>query len=100
MRAASRERDTLRVQPWFGGGLGTGGGRGIGRGWGWEGIYDPAYGHPETAATIEIRLYALEGERLLWAGVSRARSPSDGIAFLRGLAREALARMESEGVLY
>ncbi len=98
IRAASRERDTLRVHPWFGGGLGGWGGRGIG--WGWGVFYDPAYADPETAVTVEIRLYAMEGERLLWAAASQARVPSDWVAFLRGLAREALARMETEGVLY
>ncbi|MEJ5358683.1 MAG: hypothetical protein WHT06_08410 [Desulfobacterales bacterium] len=100
MRAASRERDTLRVHPWFGGGLGGWGARGSGWGWGWGVLYDPAYGYPETVVTVEIRLYALAGERLLWAGVSQARLPSDWVGFLRGLAREALARMEAEGVLY
>jgi len=63
-------------------------------------LYDPAFGYPETTVAVEIRFYDLERDRLLWAGVSRARLPADWVALLRGLAREALLQMEAEGVLY
>ncbi len=100
VRAAGREREALRVYPGFGGWWGPWGGRRGGWGWGWDVLYDPAFGYPETTVAVEIRFYDLEGDRLLWAGVSRARLPADWVALLRGLAREALLQMEAEGVLY
>lgn len=100
VRTGGREREAVRLSPGFGGWWGPWGrGRG-GWVWGWDVFYDPAFDYPEATVTTEVRLYDLERDRLLWAGVSRARVPADWVAFYRGLVREALLRMEAEGVLY
>jgi hypothetical protein len=49
--------------------------------------------------TIETRLYEVAGDRLVWAGVSYARNPSDWTDLVRSLAGDAFEQMEKEGLI-
>ncbi len=96
MRAAAPEPDAFRVYPWAGTRFGSYRG---GYGWGWGVGYDPAYGFIDTLVSIETRFYDVAAERLLWAGVSQFRNPSDIVAIVRRLAAEAFAEMAKEGLI-
>jgi hypothetical protein len=95
MRAAARERERIRTYPWVGSRYGSTWGS---YGWGWGAIYEP-YGYPETVVTIETRLYEVAGDRLVWAGVSYTRNPSDWTDLVRSLAGDAFEQMEKEGLI-
>lgn len=95
MRATARERERIRTYPWVGSRYGSTWGA---HGWGWGAFYEP-YGYPETVVTIETRLYEVAGDRLLWAGVSYSRNPSDWVDLVRSLAGDAFAQMEKEGLI-
>jgi hypothetical protein len=96
MRAVASEPDAFRVYPW--GGSRFGGWWG-GHGWGWGVGYDPAYGFIDTLVSIETRFYDVAADRLLWAGVSQFRNPTDVVSIVRRLAAEAFAQMAWERLI-
>ena len=97
LRAVASEPDAFRLYPW--GGSRFGGWWG-GHGWGWGVGYDPAYGFIDTLVSIETCFYDVAADRLLWAGVSRFRNPTDVVSIVRRLAAEAFAQMAREGLIY
>ncbi len=94
MRAVASEPDAFRVYPW--GGSRFGGSWG---GYGWGVGYDPAYGFIDTLVSIETRFYDVAADRLLWAGVSQFRNPTDVVSIVRRLAAEAFAQMARERLI-
>jgi hypothetical protein len=96
MRAAALEPDAFRIHSR---GVSRFGGWWAGPGWGWGMAYDPAFGTIDVLVSIETRFYDVAAERLLWAGVSRFRNPTDIVAIVRRLSAEAFAEMAAEGLI-
>ena len=72
----------------------------------WGGYYGYGWGHPygatavsvDTVVTIEILLYSLEQNKLVWAGRSKTTNPSDVKKLVNELVTASVYRMEQDKV--
>lgn len=68
-------------------------------GWGWGGVYSPGYLKTDTVVTVEILVYSLEQDKLLWAGQSETTNPSKVGPFIKELTAKAAAEMKKQGLI-
>jgi hypothetical protein len=68
-------------------------------GWGWGGVYDPGYLRTDTIVTVEILVYSLPQNKLVWAGQSETTNPSKVGPFIKELTEKAAAEMKKQGLI-
>jgi hypothetical protein len=68
-------------------------------GWGWGGVYDPGDLRTDTIVTVEILVYSLPQNKLVWAGQSETTNPSKVGPFIKELTAKAAAEMKKQGLI-
>jgi hypothetical protein len=68
-------------------------------GWGWGGVYSPSYLQTDTIVTVEILVYSLPQNKLVWAGQSETTNPSKVGPFIHELVQKAGAEMKKQGLI-
>jgi hypothetical protein len=68
-------------------------------GWGWGGVYSPSYLRTDTIVTVEILVYSLPQDKLVWAGQSETTNPSKVGPFIKELTARAAAEMKKQGLV-
>ncbi len=68
-------------------------------GWGWAGVYSPGYVQTDTIVTVEILVYSLKQDKLVWAGQSETTNPSKVGPFIKELTAKAAAEMKKQGLI-
>lgn len=99
MRIASIDSSTRFVQggypeyPWYYGGWR--------RFWGvsWTGYYEPSYYTTDKIYNIEITVYSLKNDKLIWSAISTAVNPSHDSKAFKNIAREVYRKMKQEKFL-
>ena len=90
MRAVGKEKE-INSSPgmyWGGPAYATFWGAGY-YGYGWGGVYDPGYMRTDTIVTVEILVYSLEQNKLVWAAQSATTNPSKVGSFIQELVSKA-----------
>ena len=68
-------------------------------GFGWAGVYSPGYVQTDTIVTVEILVYSLKQDKLVWAGQSETTNPSKVGPFIKELTAKAAAEMKKQGLI-
>ena len=68
-------------------------------GWGWGGVYDPGYLRTDTIVYVEILVYSLEQDKLVWAARSQSTNPSKVGDFVKELTAKAAGEMKKQGLI-
>jgi hypothetical protein len=68
-------------------------------GFGWAGVYSPGYVQTDTIVTVEILVYSLKQDKLVWAGQSETTNPSKVGPFIQELTAKAAAEMKKQGLI-
>ncbi len=68
-------------------------------GFGWAGVYSPGYIQTDTIVTVEILVYSLKQDKLVWAGQSETTNPSKVGPFVKELTTKAAAEMKKQGLI-
>jgi hypothetical protein len=68
-------------------------------GYGWGGVYSPGYLRTDTIVTVEILVYSLAQDQLIWAGQSQTTNPSKVGPFIKELVAKAAAEMKKQGLI-
>ena len=68
-------------------------------GYGWGGVYSPGYMRTDTIVTVEILVYSLEQDKLVWAAQSETTNPEKVGPFIKELVAKAAAQMQKEGLV-
>jgi hypothetical protein len=68
-------------------------------GYGWGGVYSPGYLRTDTIVTVEILVYSLAQDQLIWAGQSETTNPSKVGPFIKELVAKAAAEMKKQGLI-
>lgn len=68
-------------------------------GWGWGGVYDPGYMRTDTIVYVEILVYSLEQDKLVWAARSQSTNPSKVGDFIKELTAAAAGEMKKQGLI-
>ena len=66
---------------------------------GWGGVYSPGYIQTDTIVTVEILVYSLKQDKLVWAGQSETTNPSKVGPFIQELTAKAAAEMKKQGLI-
>jgi len=68
-------------------------------GYGWGGVYDPGYMRTDTIVTVEILVYSLEQNKLVWAAQSATTNPSKVGPFIQELVSKAASELKKQGLI-
>ena len=68
-------------------------------GWSWGGVYDPGYLRTDTIVMVEILVYSLEQDKLVWAGQSQTTNPSKVGPFIQELTAKTAAELKKQGLI-
>jgi hypothetical protein len=68
-------------------------------GWGWGGAYTTGYVRTDTILYVEILVYSLEQDKLVWAGRSETTNPEKVGPFIKELTAKAAAEMKKQGLI-
>ena len=68
-------------------------------GYGWGGVYDPGYMRTDTIVTVEILVYSLKQDKLVWAAQSKTTNPEKVGPFIQELVAKAAEQMKKEGLV-
>jgi hypothetical protein len=68
-------------------------------GYGWANVTPIGKGRDQRTVTVETMLYDLTKGNALWAAVTRTRDPRDVQSYVKGLARDVVRRLESQGLV-
>lgn len=66
--------------------------------WGasWNGFYQPSYVTTDQTYNIEVNVYSLKSNKLIWTGSSTALNPDGGSSDYRNISREVYRKMRLE----
>ena len=67
--------------------------------YGWSAVYTPGYQKSETIVSIEILVYSIERDELMWAGMSESINPKDVRKFVKELVDSAGKEMRKAGIV-
>ena len=67
-------------------------------GWGWGAVYSPGYVQTDTIVTVEILIYSLEQNKLVWAAQSQTTNPSKVGPFIQELTAQVAAQLKKQGL--
>ncbi|WP_186757909.1 hypothetical protein [Echinicola salinicaeni] len=65
----------------------------------WGGYYDPGYYQENTNYLIEVSLYSLEKNELVWSGISSTVNPSSVEKTVKNILNESYKQMRVDGFL-
>ena len=65
----------------------------------WSSYYEPGYYNSETSYYIEVQLYRLPDEKMIWSGLSSIIDPSRVDFAVESVLEAAIAEMQAEGFL-
>jgi hypothetical protein len=68
-------------------------------GYGWANVMPIGKGRDQRTMTVETMLYDLTKGTAMWAAVTRTTDPKDVQGYVKGLARDVVKRLESEGLV-
>ncbi len=68
-------------------------------GYGWGGVYDPGYLRTDTIVYVEILVYSLDQDKLVWAARSETTNPSKVGDFIKELTAAAANEMKKQGLI-
>ena len=68
-------------------------------GWGWGGVYSPGYIRTDTIVSVEILVYSLKQDKLVWAAQSETTNPDKVGPFIKELVAKAAEQMKKEGLV-
>jgi hypothetical protein len=66
-------------------------------GWAYPMAYTPGYLVTDNIVRVETKVYALDGDKLLWAGLSDTFNPSSARELVDDVAREVVASLKVRG---
>ena len=69
-------------------------------GYGWANVMPIGKGRDERTITVETMLYDLTKGTAMWAAVTRTADPKDVQSYVKGLAKDVVKRLESEGLVH
>jgi hypothetical protein len=68
-------------------------------GYGWGGVYDPGYIRTDTIVSVEILVYSLKQDKLVWAAQSETTNPEKVGPFIQELVAKAADQIKKEGLV-
>ena len=68
-------------------------------GYGWANVMPIGKGRDQRTITVETMLYDLTKGTAMWAALTRTTDPKDVQSYLKGLAKDVVKRLESEGLV-
>jgi len=68
-------------------------------GYGWGGVYSPGYVRTDTIVHVEILVYSLEQDKLVWAARSETTNPEKVGPFIKELTAKAAAELKKQGLI-
>jgi len=66
---------------------------------GWGGVYDPGYLRTDTIVLVETLVYSLDQNKLVWAGQTRTKNPTEVRPFIQDLASKVAAELKKQGLI-
>jgi hypothetical protein len=67
--------------------------------YGWASVYDPGYLVTDTIVSVEVLLYSVEKDSLIWAGRSETTNPKDIRKFVKDLVTAAVKKLQKDGMM-
>ncbi len=67
--------------------------------YGWTTVYDPGYLTTDTVLSVEVLLYSVAGDSLIWAGRSETTNPKEIRKFVKDLVAAAAKKLRTEGLI-
>ncbi len=68
-------------------------------GYGWGAAYSPGYLRTDTIVSVETNVYAIEGDKLLWAGVTETFNPDDVAQMVNEIADAVSKNLRQRGLI-
>jgi len=68
-------------------------------GTGWGGIYDPGYVRMEKFFHVEVLVYSVEQNKLVWAGVTKTKNPKSADKLVRDIVDKVAGEMKKSGLI-
>jgi hypothetical protein len=68
-------------------------------GYGWGAAYSPGYMRSDTIVSVETNLYDVEGDELLWAGVTETFNPDDVAKMVNEIADTVVDNLRQRGLV-
>lgn len=68
-------------------------------GYGWGTLYDPGSIREDTILVVEVLIFGVAEDKLLWAGVSETTNPKNAAKVIEGLVKEASKEMTRQGLI-
>jgi len=68
-------------------------------GYGWANVTPIGKGRDQRTITVETMLYDLTKGTAMWAAVTRTTDPKDVQSYVKGLAKDVVKRLESDGLV-
>ena len=65
----------------------------------WTGFYDPGYYTTDKAYDVEVTVYSLKQDKLIWTGYTTTINPPNRGELFKDVARVVIKRMQKEGFL-
>jgi hypothetical protein len=65
----------------------------------WSGFYEPGYYATDKTYNIEVTVYSLKSDKLVWSGISTAVNPSGSSRVYKNISNEIYSKMKMEGFL-
>jgi len=66
---------------------------------GWGGIYDPGYLRTESVFHVEVLVYSLEQNTLVWAGQSKTTNPKSADALVKDVVAKVAGDIKKAGLI-
>lgn len=67
--------------------------------YGWGAVYDPGYLTTDTIVSVEVLLYSVERDTLIWAGRSETTNPKELRKFVKDIVNATAKRLRKEGLI-
>jgi hypothetical protein len=68
-------------------------------GYGWGGVYDPGYLRTDTVVFVEILVYSLGQNKLVWAGQTQTTNPTQVGPFIKELTAKVAGELKKQGLI-
>ncbi len=68
-------------------------------GYGWGAAYSPGHFRTDTIVSVETNLYAIEGDELLWSGVTETFNPNDAAQMVNEIADAVSKNLRQRGLI-
>jgi hypothetical protein len=68
-------------------------------GYGWGTAFDPGYVREDTVAVVEVAIFSVPRNALLWAGISETTNPKNAAKLLEAIVGGAIREMQKQGLI-